>query len=107
MLPEGPNARVAQPPLDMGSWEVLANHILLEGGGYWNRLTCFAEPLFAMAQSIKTRGTIGGFCSKACKLYLLSEAIGSNELQGLHLAKVRWVAQHVNVHQLGNISVPI
>ena len=39
--------------------------------------------------------------------YLLREAIGCNELEGLHLSKVRGVAQHVYVHKLCNIAVPV
>ena len=38
--------------------------------------------------------------------YLLCKASGCNELEGLHLAEVRGVTQHVDVHELGHIPVP-
>lgn len=39
--------------------------------------------------------------------YLLREAIGCNELEGLHLSEVRGVAQHVYVHKLCNIAMSV
>lgn len=38
---------------------------------------------------------------------LLREAVGRNELQRLHLTEVRRVAQHVDVHELGHVAVPV
>ena len=38
---------------------------------------------------------------------LLCEACRCNQLQGLHLAKVRRISKHMNVHKLGHISVSV
>ena len=38
--------------------------------------------------------------------HLLCKASGCNELEGLHLAEVRGITQHVDVHELGHIPVP-
>ena len=37
--------------------------------------------------------------------HLLSKASGGYELEGFHLAEMRGVAQHVDVHELGHIPV--
>jgi len=38
--------------------------------------------------------------------HLLSKARGCYQLERFHLAKVRGVTQHVNIHELGHIPVP-
>lgn len=38
---------------------------------------------------------------------LLREAVGGNELEGFHLAKVCGIPQHVYVHKLCNIAVSV
>lgn len=39
--------------------------------------------------------------------HLFRKATCSNELEGLHLPKVRGVAQHVYVHELGDVAVSV
>jgi hypothetical protein len=45
-----------------------------------------------------------GHKGRAC---LLREATGSNKFQGFHLAEMRGVAKHVDIHELGHIAVSV
>ena len=58
----------------------------------------YAEPLFVIDDEHN---------AEACKLYLLGKAICGDKLEGLHLTKMGRIAQHMDVHELGHISVPI
>ena len=39
--------------------------------------------------------------------HLLSKAAGCNELEGLHLAEMRGITKHMDVHELGHIPVTV
>ena len=39
--------------------------------------------------------------------HLFWETTCGNELECLHLSKVCWIAQHVNIHQFGHIPMPV
>ena len=54
----------------------------------------------------QAQGEQAGKGQASGRQHLLSKAGGCYEFEGLHLAEVRGIAQHVDVHELGHIPVP-
>lgn len=63
------------------------------------------DPSTTPSTALRVRSAAASRPAGTCWTHLLREAVGSNELEALHLPEVGGVAQHVNVHELGDIAV--